>query len=36
MNVVDMGSAIRLLRLLHHLAIVVGVVVVVRETMVDS
>jgi hypothetical protein len=36
MNVVDMGSAIGLLRLLHHLAVGVGVDVVARETTVDS
>ena len=33
---VDTGSTIGLLRLLHHLAIIVGVAIVVRETMVDS
>jgi hypothetical protein len=37
MNMVDMGSTIRLLRLLHHLIIIVGdVVIVARETMIDS
>jgi hypothetical protein len=37
MNVVDTGSAIRLLRLLCHLAIVVAdiVIVVARETTID-
>jgi hypothetical protein len=34
--VVDTSSAIRLLRLLHHLAVVVGVSVVARETTVSS
>jgi hypothetical protein len=36
MNVVDTGSAIGLLRLLHHMAVVVGVGVVARETKVNS
>jgi hypothetical protein len=36
MNVVHMSSAIELLRLLHHLAIVGGVGGVARKTMVGS
>jgi hypothetical protein len=36
MNLVDTSSAIRLLRLLHHLAVIGGVGVVTRETTVDS
>jgi len=36
MNMVDTGSTIGLLRLPHLLTIVVGGVVVARETMVDS
>jgi hypothetical protein len=36
MNVVDTSSAIGLLRLLHHLAVVGGVGVVVRKTTVGS
>jgi hypothetical protein len=36
MNVVDTSSAIGLLRLLHHLAVVGGVGVVARKTMVGS
>jgi hypothetical protein len=37
MNMVDMGSTIRLLRLLPHLIIVVGdVVIIARETTINS
>jgi hypothetical protein len=36
MNVVDTSSAIGLLRLLHHLAVVGGVGVVARKTTVSS